>query len=297
MDFHPKQTNYHYQQGVSQPGRKRWPWIVALALVVLGAIAAYVLWPRPVSAPQPAASSQAEGTEDQNQPEETPNFNNRALQATLDKWAADQTGTASVVITDTSGEVLAKHNPNDEMFAASIYKLYVAYEGYRQLDAGAVDPSEIYVGGWTRKKCLDEMIRSSHSPCAEKLWAELGKQATTDKLITYGITNTDMTALTTTADDAAKMLVRIQQGVGLSKASQQAFLTSMKQQIYRDALPSGFVGTVYDKVGFRETTEYHDVGILEFKDGRRLIVSVMTENVGTAGIRQLAEVIQQAARN
>ena len=162
--------------------------------------------------------------------------------------------------------------------------------------AGTVNPDEQYQGGRTRLECLDAMIRDSDSPCGEKLWEELGRQDLTDTLVTYGILNTSMTALSTTAEDAGMMLSRIVKGDGLSESSRQLYLSSMETQdaLYRRGFPSGFTNdvTVYDKVGWNEQQEWHDVGIIKTADGRKLIYAVMTENVGSTQIAELAKKIE-----
>ena len=219
-----------------------------------------------------------------------------AVQQEIDNWAASlpQGSSASVVVADTDGTVLAEYNKDESYFAASIYKLYVAYAGYQQVDATVVEPEELYVNGNTRIECLDLMIRDSDSPCAEKLWNELGKQELTDQLIGYGIKDSSMTNITTTASDAAIMLGRIVRGQGLELPSKTAFLESMKEQIYTRALRTGFSDavTVYSKVGFRDLDEYHDVGIIELANGRQAILSVMTNNVGTSRIADLASSLE-----
>jgi len=232
-------------------------------------------------------------------PEDGLIFEADAIATVLADWGQSVNGAASVVINDAFyGAVIAATEPDESFFAASIYKLYVAYEGYRQIDAGIVDSEEIYLNGFTRAECLDKMVRESDSPCAEKLWAELGKEETTLQLRTYGMGNTSMTALTTTASDAAVMLFRIAQGEGLSEQSQQKFLQSMKDQIFRDTLNKSFApesAIVYNKIGFNELAEYHDVAIVEFPGtGRQLIVSIMTKNVGTANIVRLGDMLRQS---
>lgn len=220
-------------------------------------------------------------------------FQAEILQEAVDSWVAGISGSASVVIASEDGGVLASHDPNRVYFGASIYKLYVAYAGYLQVDAGQVDSSEVYLNGKTRAECLDLMIRNSDSPCAEKLWAEIGKPELTEQLKSYGINSTNMSALTTTASDAAKMLSMISRSSGLTEASQETFLKSMNEQTFRNTLNVSFEGEkVYNKIGFNEQVEYHDTAIVEFNDGRRLIISVLTENVGTKNIVALGNAIR-----
>lgn len=228
------------------------------------------------------------------QEEELPTLDVVKLQSELDSWESAQSGSASVVITDLSGEVLATVNGDKEYFAASIYKVYVAYEGYRQVDLGAGDPDENYIGSSTRIECLDLMIRESDSPCAEKMWVEIGKQEITDRMVEYGTQNTSLVGITTSASDAALILSRIARGQGLSMQSQSSFLESMRTQVYRDALNSGFSEKVevYNKIGFNLDLEYHDTAIIQLEDGRQYIVSVLTRGVGSSNIADLATRIE-----
>lgn len=222
-------------------------------------------------------------------------FDSVELQSIINSWSAEVGGVTSVVISDTENNILAVHNADEKYFAASIYKLYVAYAGYQQVDAGIVDPAEVYVNGYTRAECLDKMIRESYSPCAEKLWNELGKSELTEQLKSYGIENTSMEAVSTTAGDSAIILARIVSGEGLSQRSQADYLSSMKDQeaIYRRGLPSGFKTlVVYNKVGWNEQVEWHDTAIVEMPDGRRLIVTVFTENVSSTNISKLGTALE-----
>lgn len=219
------------------------------------------------------------------------------LQQTLDEWALTlpESASASISILDPAGNDVAALNASQSYFAASIYKLYVAYAGYQQLDAALVDPDELYVQGNTRLECLDLMIRESDSPCAEKLWNEIGKEELNSQLEQYGITDTNMVSITTTAADAASMLARITRGQDISVESQKLFLESMQTQIYRDALNAGFSSdiTVYNKIGFNLQKEYHDTAIIELASGQQLVVSVLTEGVGTSRIAALATAIEK----
>ena len=240
-------------------------------------------------------SEQTVSSGNDNQLDKPPRYDALDLQEIVDEWAGSAGGSSSVYMSDVDGNIVASSKPSDVYFAASIYKLFVAYAGYGQVDSGEVDPSEIYVNGYTRAECLDLMIRDSYSPCAEKLWNELGKAKLTAQLKAYGIMNTSMEALTTTAMDASIMLARIARGEGLSDESRDSYLSSMKDQeaIYRRGLPSGFKTlVVYNKVGWNEQKEWHDTAIIELPDGRQLILSVFSENVGSSNIAKLGMAIE-----
>lgn len=290
-------TVYRATGAPKNTGRGRVVLLALLALLVLAA-AGVVLWSlthktsKPATVGQKSSSTAEQAKEKEQEQPKSPQFDKASTQNTLSKWTASHNGTYSVVVADGHGNTLATHQSDKVFFAASLYKLYVAYVGYQKIDDGTYDLGESYLGGWSRGKCLDEMIRSSHSPCAEKLWVELGKENLNTKLKNYGLTDTSMTALTTSARDIAKILARIEQGKNLSKESRKAMLSSMKAQIYRSAMPKGFVpAVVYDKVGFRELVEYHDVGMVELPGGERVIVAMLTQNVGTQNIAGLASAL------
>ncbi|MEX1995373.1 MAG: serine hydrolase [Candidatus Saccharimonadales bacterium] len=274
---------------INLTAKARW-W--AIALTALTVVLALVLGPNPVTPAQPTAKQP--GAEVKQPAKEAPlQFSKAKLEAAVDGWVSVHSGTYGVTLMDKQGRTLATAGAEESFFAASIYKLYVAYIGYQKVDDKTYSLDEPYLGGYSRGKCLDTMIRESHSPCAEKMWAELGREQLTKQLKTYGLKNTDMNNLSTTSYDAAVILARIERGEGLSNVSRKAYLDSLAGQIYRSALPVGFTNAkVYNKVGFNGYVEYHDTAIVRLGDGRSLIVSVLTRNVGTKNIAGLARAIQ-----
>lgn len=268
--------------------------IILFALVVTAIVIGIYKY---VADRQDGSSANSSLSQNESQKKQDPSLPLIDLQPTVDQWAAAQKGDFSVVIYDPANKKnVAELNPDKEYFAASIYKLYVAYEGYRKIDSGDFKSDEAYLDGWSRGKCLEEMIRSSHSPCGEKMWAELGKESTTARLEAYGLKNTSMTGLTTTARDASLILARLETEEGLSKQSKSAFLDSMKTQDsrYRRGLPSGFTqSTVYNKVGWNENLEWHDTAIITLPNGRNYVVSVFTRSVGMNQVAALGKAIEE----
>jgi beta-lactamase class A len=264
---------------------------VILLIIAVGAVA-YFYWPENE---QKNSSNQQTQTTNESETEQ-PSFPLINLQPTVDAWANKQSGTASVVIYDlANNKTVGSLNPDRQYFSASIYKLYVAYAGYQKIADGTYSADAPYLSGYTRAKCLDAMIRDSYSPCGEKWWAELGKESLTAKLKTYGLTNTSMTGLYTSAEDAAIVLQRLFERRELTQAHRTAFLNSMKDQpaLYRRGLPSGFSqSTVYNKVGWNGQVEWHDTAIITLPNGRSYIVSVLTENIGSTQIKALGQAIE-----
>jgi hypothetical protein len=225
----------------------------------------------------------------------TPTFNETELSAIVNSWSQKNKGTESVVVASLDGKVLASSSPNETFFTASIYKLFVVYLAYQDVDAGLHGFDEPFLNDWTRGKCLDEAIRTSHSPCAEKLMGEIGRKNIQARLDAYGLTNTKIQGLKTSANDVSIILGRLGQGNDLSAASSQRMLDSMLGQQYRNGLAKGFsTSQVYNKVGFQDLAEYHDAGIVRLADGRQVIVTVLTKDVGVRSIAQLAASLQKS---
>ena len=272
----------------------RW---LRLGLVILVlALAVWFLFLRTEKSAAPGSGSRESSSEDTAE-EKKPQFPFVDLQATVERWDSSHGGTSSVVIYDIdNGKIAASLNPHRIYFGASLYKLYVAYEGYLKIVDGTYDLDDPYLSDYTRGKCLDIMIRESYSPCAEKMWVELGKEALTAKMKSYGLKNTNLSSLQTTAYDSNLILRKLAKGDELDKQHTELYLDSMKTQpaLYRRGLPKGFTDiTVYNKVGWNLTLEWHDAAIIELSDGHRYVITVLTENVGMNNIAALAKALQQ----
>lgn len=100
------------------------------------------------------------------------------FQEVVETWAGSVGGNRSVLIYDLDrGETVGSYNPLEDYGTASLYKLFVVYEGYRRVQSGEWD-GEAKAGstGYTINKCLDLAIRESYSPCAEpcgQCWATI----------------------------------------------------------------------------------------------------------------------------
>ena len=268
-------------------------WII-IGLAIIATIVTFIYWPTN----EPGVENDNSKLSPSASPSDTKQtaFPLINLQPTVDAWQAGQNGTSSVVVYDlANNKTVASLNPNRQYFSASVYKLYVAYIGYQKVADGTYSADEPYLSGYTRIKCLDAMIRDSYSPCGEKMWNELGKEILTAKLKTYGLTNTSMTGLYTSAKDAAIVLQRLFERRDLTNAHTNAFLDSLKDQPakYRRGLPSGFSqSTVYNKVGWNGLVEWHDTAIVTLPNNRSYVITVLTESVGSSQISALGQAIE-----
>jgi beta-lactamase class A len=211
-------------------------------------------------------------------------------------WLATHKGDYSVAVFDGENKIV-NHQSDKQFYMASIYKLYTAYVGYQKIDSGQWNENEVYVNGWTRGKCLTEMIRTSNNECGEKMASEIGYAFLQTKLKYYGLVNTSFDYdFVTTVDDASIILKRINEKIDLSEESTNKLIDSMKLQIHRDATPRGLGDNwqVSNKVGFRSADAiYHDVGIATNKDDKAIIFSIFSKDAGTNNLSNLASYIRE----
>lgn len=290
-----------YGSGKPKKSRKKQrKLLILIAVLLLIALACelllYKLSSRPVAVD--VTSSQQAPTGPKPEPAAEPQLPN--LQPVVDNWISSHSGIYSIKITDTKGNTLAQSNADKQFDPASLYKLFVAYVGYQKIDDGSYQYDQLYLNNKSFGQCLDAMIRDSDSPCGEKMMTDLGKVNVTSQMHELGLTNTSLPGFYTTASDVSIILRRIAMGEGLSKASQDKYLDSMKTQDakYRRGLPSGFTSefTVFNKVGWRLDRDWHDAAIIELPDGQRVTVTVLTTGVGYQNIAGLGQQIEAALK-
>lgn len=234
------------------------------------------------------------------------------FQPIVDDWVNSVNGNKSVIIYDLDrNEVAGSYNTNEEYYTASLYKLFVVYEGYRRIDSGVWNPDDkVGLTGYSILECLDKSIRESYSPCAETLWdmigvKELGKIIEND----YEIRNSDVPNLLSNSEDILKIMQLFYKH---SDIKNEKYLTILKDSFlnqpttdynWRQGLPSGFSDRVkiYNKVGWDYNVDtggwnvYHDAAIVEFPDeNRHFAVIVMTNYIPFKNIAELGKKIENA---
>ena len=236
------------------------------------------------------------------------------FQPVIDAWAQNVGGNKSILIYDLErAEVVGQYNIEESYGTASLYKLFVVYEGYRRVQSG-VWQGDTNAGstGYTISKCLDLAVRESYSPCAETLWAMIGHDEL-DNIIEndFKITSSDISQLTSNATDIMKILEIFYKHTEITNES---LIAQMKDSFlnqptttynWRQGLPSGFSrANVYNKGGWDYNANggywniYHDAAIIEFPEANRhFIVVVMTNQVPFEQIRTLGTDIEEAFYN
>lgn len=201
-------------------------------------------------------------------------------------WVAGQSATYSIAVYDPAAKKTTGSNqPDTELFAASLYKLFVAYLALEDMQKGVQQPDQVLTGGFTRKQCVDKMIRESHSPCGEAMMADMTPAALESRLKAMDIHNTVFNGIRTTARDCAKILQYIIEKRHLNDANtaflRDAMLT--QEQRFKNGLAKGApAATVYSKVGWNEMANYHDVGILTLPGGREFVVAILSQGNGSS---------------
>ena len=250
------------------------------------------------------------------EPEEEPEeiITSVDFQAVIDSWVKTVGGNKSILIYDLDlGQKVGEYNIKENYNTASLYKLFVVYEGYKRVENGTWD-SNAKAGstGYTILKCLDLAIRESYSPCAETLWSKIG-QDNLDKIIEteWGIINSDISKLTSNVGDIMLIMQRFYEHPDFSdpallEVMWDSFLNQPKTTYeWRQGLPSGFTrADVYDKVGWAYNAEgkywniYHDAAIVKFpvedEETRNFIIVVMTNKIDFKNIRKFGTEIENA---
>ncbi len=231
------------------------------------------------------------------------------FQSVVDAWATTMSGARSALVYDLDrDEVVGQYNASVSYATASLYKLFVVYEGYRRVQSGEWkrdDPAG-YTGN-TIIRCLDLAIRESNSECGETLWSYIGRNEL-DQIIEndFGITNSTISVLLSNPQDVAKMM---QVYYKHKDVTDEDLVTQMKDSFlnqpmteydWRQGLPKGFrVANVYNKVGWDYDPDesiwkiYHDAAIIEYPEqNRHFVVVVMTNKVSPRNITDLGSRIE-----
>jgi hypothetical protein len=265
----------------SKKFNRKWLFLI-IAILVVGLLTWLLLKPNKANAPE-KSDSQPEISQTENK---EPEYAEIDLQPTVSSWLAGQSADYSIVVYDTqSKNIIASNNPDEVLFAASLYKIFVAYSALEDFQTGKQNPDEILVNGNSRKTCVDLMIRESNSPCGEAMMASIGPNELKARMEQKGIKDTYFTGIRTTATDTAEILKLILAGDDLNETSTAFLRDAMRFQdaMYKKGLQGGAPEGIWDtKVGWNEDQNYHDIGILTMPDGRVFVVSILSQGQGSS---------------
>ncbi len=176
----------------------------------------------------------------------------KGLQAYVAYLASEEGINISVLQLSGSGWY-ANGGAYDSVVSASTYKLYVAVWVANQIKTGKMKLSDKMLDT-TVDGCLERMIVISDNACAEAWIKKAGASKLNSFLYGKGIsaatTFVNPDATHTSASDLQKVLLGIWNGSMVSGSMQSKITGYMGRQLYRQGIPAGSAGKVYDKVGF-----------------------------------------------
>lgn len=238
------------------------------------------------------------------------------LRAAIEGALAGREGSYSVVVHNLEDGRYAAINEDRVYYAASLYKLEVLIEAYRQRDAGELDFSRLLT---LEKKYIEldlktlevlEIIENdqvtvldavramtivSDTPTAALLQDTLNPTRIDQTLASLGLTSTESAnrELPTTARDMARLLTAIAAGEGgVSDASRVEMLSLLRQEGFRDGAVAGVPAeaAVAHKTG-SYTDATHDVALV-WGPGGPYVVAVLTDrNYDWEPVREVSRAV------
>jgi beta-lactamase class A len=232
-----------------------------------------------------------------------------ALSELVHKHLGEQRGVFAVAVKDLDSGQGVLINADRELPAASLFKLPVMYEAYRQRDAGRLNfgetmtltpefarhdlgTLEVPVGSAvTVAWALDRMITRSDNAMANLLAERLGWTNINNTMQQLGLKETRFTGdkLTTSARDMLRLLELIALGQGLNQASSTEMLQLLLDQRINDRIPAQLPRDtpVAHKTG-NLAGIVHDAGIV-YSPGATFLIVVLSSEAADEGAVGRAE--------
>lgn len=226
-----------------------------------------------------------------------------ALQAEIARWAADRDGVYGVVAVDLATGTRLAVNAATAFPPASLHKLLILAEAYRQVEAGqialtdrlTIEPGDTEIGDpegglavgavVTVDRALEAMAEVSSNAAAAAMTRRLGPAAVAASAGRLGLRDTrydpddDQSAVTTPAD-VATYFERLAEGQIVSRSASQQILDRLARSRLNDRLPAGLPpGTVVaHKTGDLENV-VHDAGIVYGPRGP-IVIALLSRSAG-----------------
>ncbi len=223
-----------------------------------------------------------------------------ALAALVRSTLSGFEGEYSVVVRNLEDGRSASLNAGRVYYAASLFKLALLLEAYRQRDAGELDFAELltleekYVeydlntledlgleegDMLTLADALKAMIIVSDTPTAVMVQDKVNPWRVDQTLKSLGITDMSVTTydLPTTAGDMALLMAAVAAGEGVSEGSRREMLALLLQESIRDGIPSGVppnLAVAHKSGNFTDAT--HDVALV-WGPGGPYVIAVLSD--------------------
>jgi len=183
------------------------------------------------------------------------------------------------------------HNSDDNMLAASTYKMFAAYNALSKVEQGQWTMSTLTAFG-TLDYCLQRAIVYSDNDCGEAIGAKLGWRTMTKFVQAAGFGQTSLDGsrgnLYSSANDEANLLAKLHGGKLLNAEHTKYLIDLMKRQVLRSGVPAGSNGSpVADKVGNLGTVN-NDMAIV-YSPKATYVLVIVTNGSSIASIRALSQ--------
>lgn len=238
------------------------------------------------------------------------------LSAAIQSALAGREGSYSVVVHNLANGRYAAVNEARVYYAASLYKLEVLLEAFRQRDAGQLDFARLltleskYVeldlntlealeiienDQVTVQDAIRAMTIVSDTPTAALLQDTLNPVRVDQTLASLGLVDTENANrdLPTSARDMARLLTAIAAGEGgVSGASRGEMLSLLRQEGYRSGVIAGVPeGTVVAHKTGSYTDATHDVALVWGPTGTYIIAVLTDRSYDWAPIREVSRAV------
>ncbi|HEX3245036.1 MAG TPA: serine hydrolase [Chloroflexota bacterium] len=232
------------------------------------------------------------------------------LQALIEDVLGDESDHYGVVVKDTRTNTTASVNPDAIFYAASLFKLPIMVEAFRQRELGLISFDDEIFATWddvledlgtfpgdvgdvyTVADLLELMITISDNTSAIMLLRTLGPGTIDETMSSLGLTTTSVLTeeLPTTAVDMATLLEAIERGQAVGAGASREMVDLMLRQTWRSRIPQGVPEGVL--VG-NKTGDWwdaaHDVAIV-YAPGGAYVIAILSDGEGSdATIVELSE--------
>jgi beta-lactamase class A len=245
-----------------------------------------------------------------------PRAEDGGLKAAIELVLAGREGSYSVVVHNVANGRSAAINDGQVYYAASLFKLELLLETYRQREAGELDFAELltvdkkYVEYDLKtlealgilegdQVSLHDAVRAmaiaSDTPTAVLMQDRLNAARVDETLGSLGLTDTENANrdLPTTARDMARLLTAIAAGEGgVSEASRTEMLSLLQQEWFDDGVPAGVPegALVAHKTG-SYTDATHDVALVWGPTGPYVIAVLTDRSHDWTAIREVSRAV------
>lgn len=286
--------------------------IVALALTIFAAITIYIgnqeidskIWPNILNKNKKTAKTTKKSGEKANEIQnnltnQISNINsqlNIRNQSNLSGLPNNTATAVSVVDLSGKGRGTVSYNGSVQFTSASTYKIYVAYAMIHDVETKTRTWNS-RLDRTTWDECLSRMIVNSDNSCPEAFISARGYDYLNNVVHSVGISSATRFAyddMRTTSDDLAKMLTMIYQAKIVTKESRDKLFDLMSKQVYREGIPAGVGGIVYDKVGFLNQI-LNDAAVVKSDTGDYALV-IMTNGESWLYIARVASYVNSVMR-